>query len=1195
MRKVLSSFILLILAASPSQAANVTTFEGGEIEAIAGLYAPGCRDVINITLPSECHILKATMNVSASLPGISGGGCPEAVQIFLNDSLIWEFNGSGYGAFGMQEKFINGAMEWNYGFDLNGGVSGIGARMPKNAVVQNATMEITCSKSHAFGQIAYFTGEAVEDYFGYSVSNAGDVNKDGYEDIIVGANSNDAGGHNAGRAYIYFGGASMDSSADVILTSACADEWFGGSVSDAGDVNNDGYDDVVAGAHGNNALGLRTGRAYIYFGGANMDNTADIILTGENGGDDFGNSVSGAGDVNKDGYDDVVVGAFHNDAGGSSAGRVYIYYGGAIMDNKSDVSLTGAAAGFAFGKSVSDAGDVNNDGYGDVIVGTIGSGSIGRAYLFYGGTGMDSTADVNLTGTAGMDSFGLSVSGAGDINNDGYDDVIVGAEGDDTGGPSAGHAYIYFGGLAMDNTADLIFTGSSVGDCFGSSVSGASDVNNDGYDDVIVAAEYNDSLGDLTGQAYVFYGGASMDNRTDVTLTGSAAMDLFGCSVSGAGDVDNDGYNDIIVGARFNDSGGDCAGRAYVFTSTQGTTETSIHMGSKSIWKKPGCFSGTDLSRDFGPDLNQLLRSSATSGTDAYNNDYVNVPIQVSCKSAGNITLSKLRIAYSVDTIIPDFTDKLNKYIIAHKADKDAGGNLSIPIRVASGTPGRLGLNDLFIMINEAPRLVKAIPDVELPEDSIGPRLLDLHAYFEDDNNTKDQLKFSIISATNNSFVKVNVVGNRFISADAWGGDANDNWTGEVKVVVQAADDSGSKRLSNPFRIIVNNENDAPVIISQPPANGTGGQEYLYQVVALDGDNDPLIFALTNKPENMTINGSTGLLRWVPSKGGSYNITVTASDGTLTASQEFTIAVPNRPPRVTNGTVPTAYVNETYVYAVQAVDDDGDPLSFWLADKVAQMTLDPSTGNLTWTPKQVGDFPVSVSISDGTDTTRFDFTIKVVKGNRAPRFSSSPVTTAFVGLPYIYDADAADMDNDSLTFLLVASPAGMAIENATGRIIWTPVLAGNYIIKLAVADGKGGEGTQEFEIKVRERIRAMVEFTAPAEGKNVKGKLAVNGKAINGTLEVVKVQLQVDSGDWMNVTGNSTWQFTVDTTKLKNGKHTLQVRAYDGMDYSDIVDRTITVDNAKPAGKGFIPGYGALLTVLAAASLILWQRKWKGK
>ncbi|MBK8382126.1 MAG: FG-GAP repeat protein [Ignavibacteria bacterium] len=183
---------------------------------------------------------------------------------------------------------------------------------------------------------------------GNSVSTAGDVNGDGFNDIAVGAPYNNAGGSAAGRSYIYFGGTILNNTADVVLTGKVSSEFFGISVSSAGDVNGDGYSDVIVGAYGNNTLGSFAGRVYVYFGGINVDTVADVIMTGAASGDQFGISVSSAGDVNGDGYSDVIVGANFNDSAGATSGRAYIYLGGSIMNNIVDVIMTGAAAGDQF-------------------------------------------------------------------------------------------------------------------------------------------------------------------------------------------------------------------------------------------------------------------------------------------------------------------------------------------------------------------------------------------------------------------------------------------------------------------------------------------------------------------------------------------------------------------------------------------------------------------------------------------------------------------------------------------------------------------------------------------------------------------------------------------------------------------------------------------------------------------------------
>ena len=477
----------------------------------------------------------------------------------------------------------------------------------------------------------FLTGAAADDQFGYSVSTAGDVNGDGYDDIVVGAYDNDIGGNDPGRAYIYYGGNTFNNTADVILTGFAANDNFGWSVSTAGDVNGDGYSDVIVGAYGNDAGGSNAGRAYIYFGGAIMNNVADVTLTGAAANDNFGISVSTAGDVNGDGYADVIVGAYLNDAGGTEAGRAYIYFGGSIMNNVADVTLTGAAAGDLFGYSVCTAEDVNGDGYSDVIVGSdyndAGGSNAGRAYIYFGGAIMNNIADVTLTGAAAFDSFGVSVSTAGDVNGDGYSDVIVGAAYNDAGGNAAGRVYIYFGGSGMDNIADLTLTGFAADDIFGISVSTAGDVNGDGYADIIVGAYGNDAGGVFAGRAYIYFGGASMDNTADVILTGDVAFDYFGYSVSTAGDINGDGYSDVIVGAYGNDAGGNDAGRAYIYMNS---------------------LTGTDIPDEFftGAAVNDYFGISVSTAGDVNGDGYSDVIVGAYLNDAGGTDAGRAYIYF---------------------------------------------------------------------------------------------------------------------------------------------------------------------------------------------------------------------------------------------------------------------------------------------------------------------------------------------------------------------------------------------------------------------------------------------------------------------------------------------------------------------------------------------------------------------
>jgi hypothetical protein len=448
----------------------------------------------------------------------------------------------------------------------------------------------------------FMNGEAVSNSFGESVSDAGDVNGDGYSDVIVGAQYNSS---STGKAYIFFGSSYMDDLPDVTMSGESTSSLFGCSVSTAGDVNGDGYSDVIIGARGAASLG----KVYTYFGGAAMNGAADFVMTGEAGGS-FGTCVSSAGDVNGDGYSDVIAGApifasstgrvylfdyfmkneiigdftFNGEAASSNhgrsvssagdvngdgyediivgaplyspGGRAFIYYGGEPMNSAADVVMTGDAS-TTFGISVSSAGDVNADGYSDVIVGANNYfTATGRAYIYFGGSTMNNVADVIMTGEGTNTQFGISVSEAGDVNGDGYSDVIVGAS---VYNSSMGRAYIFFGGDVMNNVADVIMTGEFTTNQFGRSVSGAHDLNGDGYSDVVVGAS---GYSTATGRAYVYYGGSPMNNVADVIMTGEAATNSFGIAVSNAGDVNRDGYNDVIIGAPgFSAS----TGKAYIF------------------------------------------------------------------------------------------------------------------------------------------------------------------------------------------------------------------------------------------------------------------------------------------------------------------------------------------------------------------------------------------------------------------------------------------------------------------------------------------------------------------------------------------------------------------------------------------------------------------------------------------------------
>jgi hypothetical protein len=412
-------------------------------------------------------------------------------------------------------------------------------------------------------------------YFGVSVSSAGDVNGDGYSDVIVGAIFYDNGQINEGGAFIYHGSASgIDTTASTTLESNQANAWFGWSVSSAGDVNGDGYSDVIVGASRYDNGQTDEGGAFIYHGSASgVSSTASTALEENQDSAQFGYSVSSAGDVNGDGYSDVIVGAYLYDNGQTDEGGAFIYHGSASgISTTASTTLEINQANAWFGWSVSSAGDVNGDGYSDVIVVAIlydnGQINEGGAFIYHGASsGISSTASTTLESNQANANFGRSVSSAGDVNGDGYSDVIVGAPFYDKGATDEGAAFIYHGSASgIDTTASTTLEINQASAWFGFSVSSAGDVNGDGYSDVIVGAIAYDNGQTDEGGAFIYHGSASgIDTTARTTLEINQAIAEFGRSVSSAGDVNGDGYSDVIVGASRYDNGQTDEGGAFIY------------------------------------------------------------------------------------------------------------------------------------------------------------------------------------------------------------------------------------------------------------------------------------------------------------------------------------------------------------------------------------------------------------------------------------------------------------------------------------------------------------------------------------------------------------------------------------------------------------------------------------------------------
>jgi hypothetical protein len=427
-------------------------------------------------------------------------------------------------------------------------------------------------------------GEQEGAWFGRSVGTAGDVNGDGYSDVIVGASHYSNGQEDEGRAFVYYGAASgLEAVTHWTAESNQADAQFGYAVDTAGDVNGDGYDDIVVGARYYDDGQTNEGAVFVYHGSPTGPGTSADWMVGSNQANaGLGAHVALAGDVNGDGYGDVIAGAPTFDNGQSNEGRAYVYHGSATgLSAAPDWAVEGNQVNAYMGRAVSTAGDVNADGYADVVVGAYfyddDQIDEGRAYVYHGSaTGLSTTPDWTVEGNQTDAHLGRAVGAAGDVNGDGYDDVIIGVTLYDNGQTDEGRAIVFHGSAAgLSATPDWSAESDQADAGFGLSVSTAGDVNGDGYGDVIVGAYlYDGSLTDAGG-TFVYHGSATgLSLAPDWTIEGDQAEASLGRVASSAGDVNGDGYGDVIVGAPYYDNGHESEGRVYVYHGSPAGLDT---------------------------------------------------------------------------------------------------------------------------------------------------------------------------------------------------------------------------------------------------------------------------------------------------------------------------------------------------------------------------------------------------------------------------------------------------------------------------------------------------------------------------------------------------------------------------------------------------------------------------------------------
>ncbi|MDJ0754166.1 MAG: putative Ig domain-containing protein [Ardenticatenaceae bacterium] len=953
-----------------------------------------------------------------------------------------------------------------------------------------------------------------------------------------------------------------------------------GSVENLGDLNGDGFNDIGLGVRNHNG-GL--GGVFVFYG----SNTGpapvpDIIIEGDQAGAHFASYLHEGGDFNGDGYDDLIVGAQRYDNGESNEGRVYVYYGSPTgVSNTPGWFVESNQANSQFGSRVASAGDVNNDGYDDVVVGAQfyenGESGEGAAFLYLGSaSGLQTTPAWTTEGNQVGARYGVDVGRTGDVNADGYDDFWVTAWWYDNGQVDEGRAYVYYGSPAGPSTTPSWTYESNENNGWLGFGGNAGDVNDDGFDDVVFSQHRFSASTFQNGNFMVFHGSAS---GLPATPNWEINHISEGQNISGpayGGDVNGDGYSDLVTGSRYYTDGEFNEGAMVVYPgSSTGLTFTPLLI---ALSNQELGYLGNDVA--YAGDVNGDGVGDMLAVATQFDNGEANegVAILYYGSAAFEITnTSPLQTGIIGDSYSASLTASGGNAPYTWSITSGSlppGLNLNLSTGIISGTPTAIGSYSFSIRATDSDGKA-VVKDFEM--DIIYPPL-DIITSSPLPSGTIGVPYSTIIEATGG----VPPYSWSVISGALPTGLSLNSATGEI---------SGTPTTAGTFAFTIQVMDSAgqtdsgPFAVEPPPSNGTAGTGYSQPISVIGeggsggggGESTCNNYEVVSGtlPAGLTLDPTTGIVSGTPTDGGIYDFTVacviTSGPNTgQTATKQFTITINNPEPTLDalspgSGiagdpeTTVTLY-GTNFVQSSVARWNGSDRPTTYLSSTELQMTV--SAADLA----DVGSGTITVFNPEPTGGTSNALTFDILPPNLPPDAVDDEITTpedTAVDIDVL--ANDTDPDNDVLTITSFTQPAnGDLALQPNGTFVYTPTLNfhGSDSFTYTVEDAFAETDTAAVDITVTP-VNDLPEVAVDTAVVTVsEGQTAAN----SGTLSDVDgdtLTVSASIGTAVNHgSGSWSWSFASDDGPAES--QTVVITIDDGNGGQATVTFALTVENEAP-------------------------------